>query len=116
MANVECHQIFPRGGIYFHMGEDEKLFTFKGGKVDGIFHIFFIDRSMPFTRVNHRKMTNIPIVSFIFIPTHLTVFYFHLAPLSQVSFQHVSRSTNGMVDSLAKQGVDCLSSLSALVV
>lgn len=29
-----------------------------------------------------------------------------LASLSQVSFQHISRSTNGMTDSLAKQGVD----------
>lgn len=116
MANGECHQIFPCGGIYFHMGEDEKLFTFKGGKVDGIFHIFIIYRSMPFIHVNQRKMTNIPLVSFIFIPAHLSVFNFHVAPLSWVSFQHVSKSTNGMVDSLAKQGVDCLSSLSALVV
>lgn len=31
-----------------------------------------------------------------------------LASLSQVSFQHIRRSTNGMTVSLAKQGVDCL--------
>ena len=33
-----------------------------------------------------------------------------------VSFQHVSRSANGMADSLAKQGIDSSCNLSAYVV
>lgn len=37
----------------------------------------------------------------------------HLMSLNQVSFQHTSRSANGMADAVGKQGVDCLCSLSA---
>ena len=46
-------------------------------------------------------------------------FYFkeicHLSSKSQVSFHHISRSTNGFVDCLAKQGVERSCNLSAFV-
>lgn len=45
---------------------------------------------------------------------HLNEFK-NLVSLTRVSFQHVSRSANGMVDVQAKHGVDCLCNLSVFV-
>lgn len=38
--NSENNQFPICGGFYFTLGEDEKLFTIKGEKIDGYFHAF----------------------------------------------------------------------------